>query len=448
MKNELIYLNVADIFPHKDNPRKELGDLTELADSIRENGIMQNLTVVPDTEFDGGYTVIIGHRRLAAAKLAGLTEVPCVIAEMSPQEQVATMLLENIQRSDLTVYEQAQGFQMMMDFGVSVEDISKQTGFSKTTVRRRLKMAELDQGVLKEVSARQISLDDFDRLAQIEDLEKRNKVLEQIGTNNFESAVLREINEQKKAKILPYVQKWIKEHHGNKISWSETYGGKYDVLESFRLESIEEGQELLRADRLPEKLYYCLDNTCGWVKLCRARPKASPVKRPKKELDREKYVAETREKLDALAEECYQLRCAFIKTLRVSSRNADAILCGAVAACALQVMTYISSNSAEIESALGVKDLEYGEKVSTAVTKLISGASEAYAKVVHAAFGDRKDNAYHGGYRGYFPEHKKNAHLDALYTWLESLGYQMSDEEKQLQDGTHPLFVDKDEVSE
>lgn len=448
MKNELIYLNVADIFPHKDNPRKELGDLTELADSIRENGIMQNLTVVPDAEFDGGYTVIIGHRRLAAAKLAGLTEVPCVIAEMSPQEQVATMLLENIQRSDLTVYEQAQGFQMMMDFGVSVEDISKQTGFSKTTVRRRLKMAELDQGVLKEVSARQISLDDFDRLAQIEDLEKRNKVLEQIGTNNFESAVLREINEQKKAKILPYVQKWIKEHHGNKISWSETYGGKYDVLENLRLESIEEGQELLKAEKMPEKLFYCVDASCGWVKLCRARPKASPVKRPKKELDREKYVAETREKLDALAEECYHLRCAFIETLRVSSRNADAILCGAVAACALEVMSYVHTDSNAVSRLFDAQNLPYEERNATVLQKLLGGESEVYAKVIYAAWGDRADNAYHGGYRGYFPEHQKNAGLDALYLWLESLGYQMSDEEKQLQDGTHPLLVDKDEVSE
>ena len=61
-------------------------------------------------ESDGKYTVVIGHRRLAAAKLAGLTEVPCAVVEMTEQEQIATMLLENMQRSDLTVYEQAQRF--------------------------------------------------------------------------------------------------------------------------------------------------------------------------------------------------------------------------------------------------------------------------------------------------------------------------------------------------
>ena len=122
----------------------------ELAESIKANGVLQNLTVVPNMvtgEISGetwqrGYKVIIGHRRLAAAKLAGLTEVPCVVTEMTPQEQVATMLLENMQRSDLTVYEQAQGFQMMLNMGETVETVSQKTGFSQSTVRRRVKLLD------------------------------------------------------------------------------------------------------------------------------------------------------------------------------------------------------------------------------------------------------------------------------------------------------------------
>lgn len=70
-----ISVNLID--PHPENPRKDLGDLTELAESIKANGIMQNLTIIPK---DGGrYTVVIGHRRLAAAKKAGLATVPCAI---------------------------------------------------------------------------------------------------------------------------------------------------------------------------------------------------------------------------------------------------------------------------------------------------------------------------------------------------------------------------------
>lgn len=113
-EKKLVYIPITEIHSHPDNPRKELGDLSELAESIKVKGVMQNLTVVPRAE--GGYTVIIGHRRMGASKLAGLTELPCVIVEMSDKDQVATMLLENMQRSDLTVYEQAQGFQMMFDF--------------------------------------------------------------------------------------------------------------------------------------------------------------------------------------------------------------------------------------------------------------------------------------------------------------------------------------------
>lgn len=135
--SQMVYLSIDELFPHPDNPRRELGDLTELADSIKQNGVLQNLTVVPriaTSELAGepcqqGYTVIIGHRRLAAAKLAGLSELPCVIMEMTEKEQIQTMLVENMQRSDLTVYEEAQGFQMMLDLGETVETIAEKSGF-------------------------------------------------------------------------------------------------------------------------------------------------------------------------------------------------------------------------------------------------------------------------------------------------------------------------------
>lgn len=147
------YISVKRIFPHPDNPRKDLGELTELAASIKTSGILQNLTVVPwfsetrapvgDDSMDGCYRVVIGHRRLAAAKLAGISEVPCVISDMDRKTQAATMLLENMQRSDLTVYEQAQGFQMMIDLGETITGIAEKTGFSDTTVRRQIGRAHV-----------------------------------------------------------------------------------------------------------------------------------------------------------------------------------------------------------------------------------------------------------------------------------------------------------------
>lgn len=80
---------------------------------------------------DDHYVVLIGHRRMAAAKLAGLTELPCVIVDMTEREQVQTMLVENMQRSDLTVYEEAKGFQMMLDLGDTVETVAEKPAFPR-----------------------------------------------------------------------------------------------------------------------------------------------------------------------------------------------------------------------------------------------------------------------------------------------------------------------------
>ena len=93
---------------------------------------------------------LIGHRRCAGAKLAGVKEVPCIIKEgLSKNEQILIMLEENMQRSDLTVFEQAQSFQMMLDLGETETSIAEKTGFSKTTVRHRLNIAKLNQKELQ-----------------------------------------------------------------------------------------------------------------------------------------------------------------------------------------------------------------------------------------------------------------------------------------------------------
>lgn len=176
---EITNIACRRLHPHPDNPRKELGDLTELAASIKENGIFQNLTVIPghylnSREYiakcvdEGGdaaaaaaawtpkavwssddYTIIIGHRRAAAAQQAGLFEVPCVVVEMDEREQLQTMMIENMQRSDLTTYEQAQGFQLMLDLGDTVEQVASKSGFSQSTIRRRVKLLSLDRDAFR-----------------------------------------------------------------------------------------------------------------------------------------------------------------------------------------------------------------------------------------------------------------------------------------------------------
>lgn len=164
------------LHPHPDNPRKDLGDLEELRESIREHGVMQNLTIIPDDE--DGYTILIGHRRFAASE-GILDELPCVVVKgLSDKEQVGIMLCENMQRSDLTYVEQAHGFQMMMNLGDTIETISQKTGFSKTTIKHRLAINELDNVALAEAQEYfQPTISDFIELEKVKDIERRNQIL-------------------------------------------------------------------------------------------------------------------------------------------------------------------------------------------------------------------------------------------------------------------------------
>lgn len=194
MNIQNIDINLID--QHPENPRKDLGDLAELASSIKESGIHQNLTVVKNGD---RYTCVIGHRRLAASKLAGLTEVPCCVAEMDYKSQLATMLVENMQRAELTYIEQADGFQMMFELGESVESISEMSGFSKETVKHRLEIARLDKENLK---TSDLTLDDLVSLEKIEDVETRNRLLKTCCHSNLRYNIDSELSKIKREKAV------------------------------------------------------------------------------------------------------------------------------------------------------------------------------------------------------------------------------------------------------
>lgn len=203
---QLINIPINQLHPHPENPRKNIGDVEELAKSIKANGLMQNLTVIPsDPEkpmnLAADFTVIIGHRRLAAAKLAGLTELPCKIIEgLSEREQLSTMLEENMQRTDLTIYEQAEGFQMMLDLGETMDTIKEKTGFSETTIRHRLNIAKLDRKKLKAAEDNfQISIKDLALLEGIKNIKTRNEVLSKCANHgDFAWRVSSAIKEEKR----------------------------------------------------------------------------------------------------------------------------------------------------------------------------------------------------------------------------------------------------------
>lgn len=242
--NKIVNIKIEHIHPHPENPRKELGDLSEIAESIKKNGIMQNLTVIPIEGELGEYRTIIGHRRHAAAKLAGLMEVPCrVIEGMSEKEQLSTMLEENMQRSDLTIYEQAQGFQMMLNLGETEETIAEKTGFSKTTIRHRLNIARLDQKVLKNKekdASFQLTLKDLCELEKVEDIKIRNKILKE-AKNSREiiwkaQNAANEAKRKKKEKQIIDILSKLGLKRAPKEAEREQYTGKWETVKEFDLE--------------------------------------------------------------------------------------------------------------------------------------------------------------------------------------------------------------------
>lgn len=216
MEDKIVYLKTIQLVPHPKNPRIDVGDVTELAESIKVNGIMQNLTVVP-TENTGQYKVIIGHRRLAAAKLAGIEEVPCAIKNLTEKEQQAIMLAENMQRTDLTLYEQAQGIQMCLDLGMSESDVCDKTGFSKSTVHRRTKLLKYNKDKVNQAIDQGATLQDFIKLESIEDEEQRLKLSDFLGTEKFQKKLGEAIRNQETNKALDELeQRLIDAGYGKK----------------------------------------------------------------------------------------------------------------------------------------------------------------------------------------------------------------------------------------
>lgn len=240
-KSKLQMIPTDKLHPHPQNPRKVIGDVTELAESIKANGILQNLTVVPnndDWDDKSDFTVVIGHRRLAAAKQAGLTELPCAVVEMSEKEQLSTMLTENMQRSDLTVYEEAKGCQLLLDLGDTVAEIAEKTGFSESKIRRRVKLCELDEEAFKESQIRQPTLADYDRLNQIKDIETRNKLLESIGTNNFDNLLYSAVKKQETEEEKEKIEKLCLEHGMTKVQKYHEIPSNYEYMGIFALKDL------------------------------------------------------------------------------------------------------------------------------------------------------------------------------------------------------------------
>lgn len=301
----IVNISVNKIKPHPDNPRKDLGNLDELTKSIEKNGVMQNLTIIPEEALtkepeeqpgiaeissSDEFYVLIGHRRLEAAKKAGLKEVQCkIVTNISRKKQLGIMLEENMQRNDLTIYEQAQGFQMMLDLGETVESIVEKTGFSKTTVYHRLNIAKLNQKELQkkeEDSDFQLSLKDLIELEKVKKVSTRNKILKDSNSSaNLAYRARQAAKEEKQEENKNAILKKLKDRNLKPAPEGvRTWTSGWEEVKTFDLDrDVPDKVSLKKTDK---QLYYLINY--GWIHIMQKADKAKEEKQGLSEEEKQK----------------------------------------------------------------------------------------------------------------------------------------------------------------
>lgn len=447
---KIIPIPVEEIYQHPDNPRKDLGELTELSASIKKKGVMQNLTVIPGhwdekrAWHENGYTLIIGHRRCAAAKLAGLKELPCrVVDDMSQKDQVGTMLEENMQRNDLTIWEQANGFQMMLDLGDTEEQIAEKTGFSKTTIRHRLNIAKLDQKELRKKEKNenfQLSLKDLYELEKIEDIKTRNRVLKDArDSRDLVWQAKQAVTEEKRTRNKKLFENLFKKagiKKAPKGTEGERYSGKWDILQEWGLEKD-----------APKTLKKFKEDNVQWVVFWgTAMAVIAPAKKQKRELseyeirekERKKAKKELKQRYKAMYDDVDRFIMGIISK-EIEPLKEDVELYKALVAACIKGggVSYSEWNLAKLYSGKDLYDLKHNEPEKY---KKFLEWKESLSPL-HLAI------AYMSGIKeiemyGYNAEYRKESadKVKAVIDFLALYGFSVSEKEQKLIDGTHELY--------
>lgn len=310
-------VSVEKLYPSKDNPRSDLGDIEELTASIRSIGVLQPIRVVTNTE-GGGYIIVSGHRRHAAAVAAGAVEVPVLIEALEEEDRVTVQLVENLHREDLSPLDKAAGFQQLVELGNSQGAIAKLVGVSQGTVSKHLALLKLpdkgqelvasgvitqEQGValagLPEADqARVLDGDPQDAAYWIDDLLEEEKVRQETAA---ELAVL-------KAAGVPIIE------YGD-ISTKATVGPVY-LHQLYWVQPAKHKKADCRAIGVRE-------DGLSIIELCTTpknhpQPKSTTQKMGRKESDEAKAKREETERLSVLLNEASERRRQWIRSFDTS----------------------------------------------------------------------------------------------------------------------------------
>lgn len=256
-------MDIHQIEPNREQPRKLFDEesLAELADSIRQYGVLQPLLVQKKEDY---YAIIAGERRWRAARLAGLKEVPVVIKELSRQESMEISLIENIQRQDLNPVEEAKAYQMLIqEFGLKHEDLAERVSKSRTAITNSMRLLKLDEPILDMLIRGELTQGHARALLAFDDKEKQCHVAQMIIDKNLSvrdteklvktllnPPLPREKKELPGAAVYRDMEKKLKDQLGTKVAISrrDENQGKIEIS-YYSVEELERIIEILEKVR-------------------------------------------------------------------------------------------------------------------------------------------------------------------------------------------------------
>lgn len=258
-KSGEIMVRINEVEPNRDQPRKDFDEdaLMELADSIRQFGILQPLLVQKKKNY---YEIIAGERRWRAAKLAGIKEVPIIVKDYTDQEIVEISLIENIQRENLNPIEEAMAFKrLLQEFKLKQDEVAERVSKSRTAVTNSMRLLKLSPRVQQMIIDDMISTGHARALLAIDDEEQQfilaNKIFdEKLSVRETEKLVKALKNPKKEVKkeksehtfIYENIEEQIKNIMGTKVSVNQKANGKGKIeIEYYSEEELERIYDLL-----------------------------------------------------------------------------------------------------------------------------------------------------------------------------------------------------------
>lgn len=199
-QREVFDVSVGKIKPNPYQPRKTFDQkaLEELSESIKENGLFQPILL---RETLVGYEIISGERRYRASKLAGLKTIPAIIYDYTDQQMMEVALVENIQREDLSIVEEARSYQSLIDnLGYTQEQLANKVGKSRSHVANIIRLLKLDDDILESVDKGLLSMGHVKVLITIDDKKRQHQIVDQIISQNLNVRQTEELASSAKGK--------------------------------------------------------------------------------------------------------------------------------------------------------------------------------------------------------------------------------------------------------